>query len=142
MWRVVFEPGKLVAVSRRNGKTVLTRQIKTAGKPERIILTADRKTITKEMDDLSFITATIVDDAGNPVPRANNLVKFSVNPEGRVIATDNGSETSLESFQDKDRKTFNGRCLAIVRSNGNSGSLNITATSEGLVPGHIHIDVK
>src|SRR5436189_4023194 len=44
-WRVPFSPGTLRAVSRKNGKTVLVREIKTAGKPARIELVADKKII-------------------------------------------------------------------------------------------------
>ena len=33
MWRVPFEAGTLKAVSRKNGKIILTKEIKTAGKP-------------------------------------------------------------------------------------------------------------
>ena len=36
MWRVVYEPGTLKAVSRKNGKIVLTKEIHTAGKPAKI----------------------------------------------------------------------------------------------------------
>jgi beta-galactosidase len=33
MWRVPFEPGTLKAVSTKNGKVILTKEIKTAGAP-------------------------------------------------------------------------------------------------------------
>ena len=65
MWRVPFEPGALKAISRKNGKTVLIKEIKTAGKPAKIELTADRKIIKADGKDLSFITARILDKDGN-----------------------------------------------------------------------------
>ena len=45
MWRVNFVPGTIKAVSRKNGETVLEREIHTAGKPYKIELTADRQVI-------------------------------------------------------------------------------------------------
>jgi len=69
MWRVPFEPGALKAVSRKNGKIVLIKEIKTAGAPAKIELTADRKIIHAGAKDLSFITARITDKDGNVVPR-------------------------------------------------------------------------
>ena len=48
MWRVKYEPGVVRAVSRRNGKTVLEREIRTAGEPAQIRLTADRSEIKSD----------------------------------------------------------------------------------------------
>ncbi|HWK06742.1 MAG TPA: beta-galactosidase GalB [Puia sp.] len=131
-WRVIYEPGTLTAISRKNGKTVLTSEIKTAGKPAGIILKADRGLITADGKDLSFITAKIVDAAGNPVPEADNLIRFTANGEGAVIATDNGSETSMESFKTNEHKAFHGMCLAVIQSKGKAGRIQLTATAEGL----------
>ena len=142
MWRVKFNPGTLKAISRKNGHTVLTSEIKTAGPAAAIILTADRKMISADGNDLSFISAKIVDAAGNPVPRADNLIRFSVQGEGKIIATDNGNETSMESFQSEDRKAFNGLCLAVVQSNGKAGSIQITATADGLTKASVEIKSK
>src|SRR5437764_9394131 len=68
MWRVKYEPGTLKAVSRKNGKVVLMREIHTAGAPAKIELIADRKQIKAGGKDLSFITVRILDKNGNVVP--------------------------------------------------------------------------
>ncbi len=142
MWRVKYEAGTLKAVSRKNGKIVLTREIKTAGKPAKIILTADRSIIQADGSDLSFITAKVVDADGNIVPDAGNLISFTTKGEGRVIATDNGLQTSMESFQSSQHKAFNGLCLAVVQSNTTKGRISITATAGGLVSSTIVIQAK
>jgi beta-galactosidase len=132
MWRVKFEPGALKAVSRKNGKTVLEREIKTAGKPAKIELLADRNSINADGKDLSFITVKITDENGNLVPDASNLVNFDVQGEGTIAGVDNGYQASMESFKVNHRKVFNGLCLLIVQSNGNKGRIQITATSDNL----------
>src|SRR5688500_10876563 len=71
MWRVPFEPGTLKAVSRNNGKTVMTRTINTAGEPAKIELSADRRTIKADGKDLSYVTIRMTDKNGNLVPDAN-----------------------------------------------------------------------
>src|SRR5947207_10562053 len=109
-WRVKYEPGMIKAISRKNGKVVLTKEIRTAGKPAKIILTADRKNIKADGSDLSFITATITDENGNTVPDANNLIHFKIDGEGFIAGTDNGSETDLSSFKSGQHKAFNGLC--------------------------------
>jgi beta-galactosidase len=142
MWRLPFTPGTVKAVSRKNGKTVLTKTIQTAGAPARIVLQADRKNIRADGKDLCFITVRITDQAGNLVPDANNLVQFTVKGAGTITAVDNGSQTSMESFQAGHRKAFKGLCLAVLKSAKKTGAMELTATSTGLPPASITITVK
>lgn len=141
-WRVKYEPGSIKAISRKNGKVVLTQEIKTAGKPAKIILTADRKKIKADGSDLSFIKATVVDANGNIVPRADNLIHFAISGEGFIAGTDNGSETDLTSFKSETRKAFNGLCLAVVQSKQRAGTIQVKATSEGIQPAVVTIETK
>jgi beta-galactosidase len=142
MWRIPFEPGTLKAVSRLNGKTVLTREIKTAGKPAKIMLTADRNTIKADGTDLSFVTVKILDADGNVVPYADNLVTFDIKGEGFIAGVDNGLQTSMELFKANYRKAFNGLCLAIIQSKEKAGQVLLKATSPGLKSAEMTIKVK
>ena len=141
MWRVPFKAGVLKAVSRKAGKIVLTKEIKTAGAPARMILQADSKIINGKNNDLAFIKVSIVDKDGNLVPDADNLVHFSIKG-GSIAGVDNGLQTSMESFKDDKRKAFNGLCLAMIRSAGKAGIITVNATSEGLPPASISVIVK
>jgi beta-galactosidase len=132
MWRVKYEPGTLKAVSRKDGKVVLTREIHTAGKPVKIELVADRKNIKADGKDLSFITVKILDKDGNVVPDADNLVNFKINGNAFIAGVDNGLETDHDPFKADYRHAFNGLALAIVQSKDKPGSVTFTATSKGL----------
>jgi beta-galactosidase len=142
MWRVVFEPGTIRAVSRAGGRTVLEQEIRTAGKPAAILLSPDRDKIRADGSDLSFVKATIVDEAGIPVPDADNLIRFTTSGAGAVIATDNGNETSMESFKAKEHKAFNGLCLAVVQSAVATGNIKLTASADGLKPATVSISAQ
>lgn len=132
MWRVKYEPGTLKAVSRKNGKVVLTRLIHTAGEPAKIELSADRKLIKAGGKDMSFITVRILDKDGNVVPDADNLVNFKINGEAFIASVDNGDPVSHDSFKVSYRKAFHGLALAIVQTKEKAGSITFTATSKGL----------
>jgi len=134
MWRVPFEPGILKAVSRKNGKTVLTREIHTAGKAARIELIADRTSIRADGKDLSYITARIVDKDGNLVPNADHLLRFSITGPARIAGTDNGYQADTISFQSTERKAWKGLALAIIRSSSKKGNITLKATAKGLPP--------
>ncbi|WP_207422581.1 beta-galactosidase GalB [Desertivirga brevis] len=142
MWRVKYEPGVLKAVSRKDGKVVLTRQISTAGKPTKIVLTADRSKIKADGKDLSFITAKVEDNNGNMIPDAEHLITFKVQGEAEVTAVDNGSPTSMESFKANYRKAFNGLALAIIRSMEKKGKVVVEAGSAGLQSARIELELE
>jgi beta-galactosidase len=133
-WRVAFEPGTLRAVSSKNGKVVLTREVRTAEAPASIELVPDRKVIKANGTDLSFVTVRVLDKNGTFVPRADNLVKFEISGEGFIAGVDNGSEISHESFKGNQRKAFHGMALAIVQSKGRAGDITLKATADGLAP--------
>ena len=132
LWNVPFEPGILKAVSRKNGKDVLIREVKTAGAPAKIELIADRSQIKADGKDLSFITVRILDAAGNVVPNADDLINFDVEGNGFIAGVDNGFQASLEPFKANYRKAFHGLCLAILQSTEKEGTIKLKATAKGL----------
>ena len=131
-WSVPFVPGVLQATSYKNGKKVLTKEIRTAGTPYKLVLTADRSSIRDDGKDLSFVTVTVVDRMGVMVPDADHLIKFSIKGAGVIEAVDSGSPVSLEPFKASQHTAMNGKALCIVRSNGKSGTIELTASAEGL----------
>ncbi|WP_245706141.1 beta-galactosidase GalB [Catalinimonas alkaloidigena] len=142
MWRVPYQPGTIKAISRKNGETVLTREIHTAGAPAKIELVADRDRLTADGRDLSFVTVKILDADGNLVPHADHLVQFQVEGEGELVGVDNGYQASMESFKADHRKAFNGLCLAIVQTTENAGTITLQAQAEGLESASVTLTTK
>ena len=142
MWRLAYEPGTIKVVGRTGGKEVMTREIKTAGKPAQIRLTPDRAEISADGRDLSFVTVDILDADGNLVPTADNLVKFDVTGDGFIAGVDNGCQTSMESFKADHRKAFNGKCLVVIQNNGTKGKIEVKATSDGLKDTSVEITAQ
>ena len=138
-WRVTYSPGSLKAIGRTGAGEVLVREVRTAGAPARILLEPDRAVIAADGRDLSFITVTVLDDAGTLVPDADQLVTFTVEGEGRLVGVDNGSQTSLESFKGSARRAFNGMCLAVVQSRRSAGEIKVTGSSGGLAGASVKI---
>ncbi len=128
-WRVVFEPGEVKAVARRNGQTVGEQVIATAGAPSRIRLTTDYSG-----KDLTFIAVEITDDEGRLCPLAENQVFFT-SPELQIVGVDNGCQTSMERFKDNKRKAFFGKCLVVVKGKG-----TLTARAVGLQQAAINVE--
>lgn len=135
---VRYTPGELKVVAYKNGQHWAEDVMKTAGAPAKIALTADRATFHADGTDLVYVTVDIIDAAGVLAPRASNLVHFSLEGPGEIIATDNGNPISFESFQAPQRKAFNGRAIVIIRSRaGHAGALVLHAESDGLAPAQV-----
>ena len=131
-WRLNFEPGTLKAVSRKDGRVVAEKIVRTAGQPYAIRLTPDRTVIKSDGKDLSYVLAEVVDRDGNVCPLADNQITFEVSGAGFNAGVDNGSPTSLERFKDNKRKAFYGKAMLIVQNDGNEGPVTVTATSPSL----------
>jgi beta-galactosidase len=142
IWRVPFAPGVLKAVSKKDGKTVLTAEQKTAGSAYKIILKADRATINSDGRDLSFITVQVLDKNGVLVPNADNLIKFSLSGPGFIAGVDNGNPVSMESFKSNQHSAMNGKAVCIVQSNGAKGKIILTANADGLQSSTITINAR
>jgi beta-galactosidase len=134
VWKVKFEPGILKAISRKNGKIILSEEVHTAGIPAKIQLIADRKSINADGSDMSFIKVKVLDKDGNVVPDAENLIAFKVQGPAGIAGVDNGSQISMEPFKANHRKAFHGMCLLIVRSQKTKGKVLVEASSVGLKP--------
>lgn len=139
----VYAPGELRVVAYKGGKVWATDTVRTAGAPNRLLLAADRTVLAKDGRDLAFLTLQVADKAGQTVPRSMHPIHFDISGPGEIVATDNGDPTDMTAFPSKDRKAFNGLALAIVRAKrGQSGTITVTAKSEGLTEARITIRAK
>ena len=129
----VYTPGTLKVVTYKNGRQWATAMMRTAGEPSRLKLEPDRSEIRADGSDLSFVTLTVTDQSGCPVPRAADRIHFELEGPGEIVATDNGDPSSLEAFQSHERQAFNGLSLVIVRGKrGEPGKIKLTASADGL----------
>lgn len=134
MWMdTKYEPGvvKVVAYD-KDGNPVAEKEIRTAGKPHHIELSADRSVIKADGKDLSFVTVKIVDKNGNLCPDAQNLLTFKVKGKGFYRAGANGDATCTELFHEPQMHAFNGMMTAVVQSSEESGQIMLEVSSKGL----------
>lgn len=137
-WDVPYEPGTLVAVGRRNGKTI-TDTLRTVGKAVAIRLKVDHKMLTANDRDVVNVTCELVDKNGHVNPIADNLIHFKIRGEGRLIGVGSGNPFDHESHKGSEHKAFNGLALAIVQATRKPGEISIEATSEGLQSARVKI---
>ena len=133
VWDVPYAPGELKAVGYdRHGAVVANTNLRTAGAPTTLELTADRATITAGERDVAHVTVRALDKDGVFVPLADNAVTFELSGPARLIGVDNGDPVSHESYQGPTRALFNGLALALVQSTPEAGVVRLTARAAGL----------
>ncbi len=131
-WTVRFEPGTLVAIGTHNGQVAATSEVRTAGKPAKILLTARHLELSPQWDDVACVRAEIADANGVLVPEARDLVSFKLSGPGVLAAVDSGDNASHESFRAQARRAYRGSCVAFVRAREASGELTLSASAPGL----------
>lgn len=139
---VVYQPGNITVVAYdAKGNAADTLTVKTAGEPARIVLNADRQTISSKGRDLSFVTVSLVDKDGNPCPTADNEMAFDVKGAGSFRAVCNGDATSLVTFNSHQMPLFSGKLVVIVEGE-QPGTATLTVSSEGLPDATLPIEVE
>jgi beta-galactosidase len=131
-FRVPYSAGELKAIGMINGKEVATKVFKTAGKPYHLILSADRIRINADRNDLSYVSVEVRDKDENLIPNSDITVKFTVSGSGELLASGNAAPEDMKSFRKPECKTFNGKCLAIIRPFTKAGSIKVNAEAAGL----------
>ncbi len=141
-FKVPYRPGTLKASAYNGEELIDTFSLQTVGEPAKLELTADRDSIHANGQDLSYIVVKVVDKNGLRRPFDQKLVEFGISGPGEIAALGSSNPKSVESFQQNKRTTFLGRCIAIVKSTKNKGTITVTAKSKGLPDNQITIVSK
>ena len=135
MWMdTKYEPGtvKVVAYD-KDGNAVAEKEVKTAGAPSLIVLTADRRKLKADGRDMAFISVKVTDKFGNLCPDEARSIRFKVKGAGTYRAAANGDATNLEQFHLPQMSVFKGELTAIVQTiEGKTGEIVLEASTKGL----------
>lgn len=141
-WSVPYSAGELKAIGYNGNKKVNTSILRTAGKPTKIHLTADRPAIHANDQDLSYVTVELKDENGNINPLSEDLIKFEITGDGTIAGVGNANPVSIESNQLPQRKAWKGKCLVIIKAGKQKGNIVLTASGNGLKESQIILKVN
>jgi beta-galactosidase len=127
MFTLPYQPGTLRAEAGNQ-----RCELQTAAEPAAIRLTADRNRLAPDGQSLAFITVEIVDAAGRVVPTSAEEVTVDVAGAATLLAVGNADIKDEDPYFDKRHHVWQGRALAVVRSNGRSGKATFTVKAPNL----------
>ena len=142
VFAVPYAAGTLRAVGLRGDRVVAESVLRTAGEAVRLRLTADRRMLHADGEDLSFVTVEAVDANGRPDLRADQEVQFEIGGPGVIAAAGNGDGQDPDSYHSDRRKLYQGRALVVICASRQAGSVKLTAKSSGLSDGSLTIETR
>ena len=83
-----------------------------------------------------------MDADGRFQPNADQEVQFAITGPGVIAAVGNADGQDEAPYQGDRRKLFQGRALVVVRSQGQGGTIQLTARTAGLAENVLKLDVK
>lgn len=121
LFTLPYAPGTLRAVAiDKDGNEVGEQSLSTAGDPASVRLDARRYSADDVDYDLIYVTASVVDADGVVNPLADNMLTFSVTPNGEILATGTADMTDLAGYNVRSRVPCRGRVQAIIKTPHNA----------------------
>ena len=131
-WYVPYETGEVKAIAKAADNSTLTSTLKEVSEPVKLILKPDAVKLKANNEDVAIVEVQLLDKNNNRALLADNLINFQITGEGTIICVDNGETSDLENYKLPERRASSGRCIVIIRTTGTSGSIRLTAKSQGL----------
>lgn len=127
-----YTAGVLKAVAVENDRETETTILQTAGEAANIKLTADRKQLSANGQDLSYITVEIIDKEGVIQSNATNQLLFKIKGAGTIAGICNADLKDWNQYTGNTCKTWKGRALVVIKSSQSPGDIELTVSSPGL----------
>ena len=126
-YSVTFESGTLVATGYDASGNVVAQDVRySANALTKCKLYPDKTQVARD-GSLVFVEYQSQDKYGVVVPRDASNVAFTC-IGGTIVATDNGYPECLEDLRNTTQTSFTGKCVVIVKPDGTSATVQVTAT--------------
>ncbi len=132
-YQVPYEEGVLAAEAYdENYQRVARDERRSFGNSSQLVIYPENTEIKADGQDLLFLEIGTVDEKGNPVENSCDRILVEVQGAGRLIGLDNGDSTDYDSYKGRSRRLFNGKLLAMIRSDGEPGEILVRVSARGL----------
>ena len=144
-FETTYQPGKVEAVSYKNGAEISRDVLETTGKPVGVRLVPEKTEMKANGMDVDYITIEIVDKDGSRVTDAEIPLKASLVIEPQDEKAEEsiqgvaylagfgiGRPVTEENYTDNETTSYSGRAVAVLRSGYEKGTVRISVEAEGL----------
>lgn len=128
-FETVYTPGKIEAVSYKDGKEVSRDEIVTSGEPSKLIVCSEKDALMADGHDVTYVNIDVVDSNGVLVSDAS--IDISAVVEGAAVMSGfgTGNPYTKDLYTDCETTTFNGHATIAVRSGYDKGKTLVRVTA-------------
>ena len=137
----VYVPGKVEAISYKDGKEVSRDTLVTTGAPAKIRLIPEKSTLKADGHDAAYIGIEILDNEGNVVPGAEIELVAEITGNAFLAGFGSGNPKTVDNYTDGETVSFKGRAMAIVRSGYEKGTVTVKICAKGVGEAHEALEI-
>ena len=131
-FQLTYVPGKLEAVSFKDGKEVSRDFLETTGTAEKLLLQPEKETLKADGHDVVYVKITVADKAGNTVTDASVDLTASVEGAGMLAGFGTANPITKDVYSDNKTVSFYGEATAVIRSGYEGGKTVLKVSSDAL----------
>ncbi len=139
LFDTIYTPGRLIAVSYKNGRETGRMTLTTAGAATRVALTPERDHAPADGDSLIYVGLSLVDKDGVLAPFQDMEVTVAVEGPAALIGFGSADPRALTPFDQLTQRTFDGKALLVLRSTRQPDKITVTASAPGLETAHVTV---
>ena len=132
IFNIEYTPGKIEAVSYKDGVEMSRHALETAGAPAKLALIPERTSAPADGKSLFFVNIEVQDAEGRRVPYVSDVISIKIDGPAGLAAFGGADPVTEENYSSNAGKTFNGRAQAIIRTKTEGGRIIVAAAMEGL----------
>ncbi|MDX2376512.1 DUF4982 domain-containing protein [Microbacterium sp. LRZ72] len=126
---VPYAPGELVAVSSSGGAETGRETLRSAAPDVTLRAEVDRHSIRGTLDDLAYVTISLVDAHGIVWPDRDQQVEVSVAGPAELLGLGSADPRTTDPYGAAHTHTFDGRAQAVIRPSG-PGEITVRVSAE------------
>ena len=131
-FQVIYAPGKLEAISYKNGNPVSKDCLETSKAPCKLRVTPEKTEMQADGHDLIYVNIDVLDEEDRLVTDGSVELTATLEGGGTLAGFGTGNPITEENYTDSKTVTFRGYATAIIRSGYEESKMTLTISGEGM----------
>lgn len=140
-WDIPYQPGKLEVIGFNAGNESARYAIETSKRPAAIVakVYGEPKLLP---EGIAQIEIQIVDEDGKPVLLSDDELNFRVRGAAKLLGLEASDSRDMGDYSDNRQRVFQGKMLAYIKADKQSGKALVSITSPWLKGAEIELEVE
>ena len=142
LFRTVYVPGRLEAVSYQDGREVSRAALETTGEPVSLRLAAEYGAMRADGQSLAYVRVLLQDADGSTVPDARVKLSARVSGAAQLMGFGSGNPVTDENYTSGEITSYRGMALAVLRAGYEAGVATLSVSAGDLGTATLELPVE